>query len=294
MEISGAAEPDVQRQRQRRSQEAGMLEVLPAPETVVAIRVTGQVTEEDVERAIQIIEAALARQPRIAILAEVEISGLTAGAFARRLTYGISKFRDIKRFPRAAIVTNQEWLRRIAWVQDRILPWVEVRTFSPSEREEAVTWVSQPLEEPSAQTKSPERQSEVSPAFLDAFAAAWNRHDVDAILSMMTPDCVFEASRGSEVNGTVYVGQEEVRRGIEEVFATFPDARWTGAKHFITGDRGVSEWVFTGTGPSGRVEVQGCDVFTFRDGKIAVKNSFRKQRQPASSESSAMRIPHRP
>ena len=115
--------------------------------------------------------------------------------------------------------------------------------------------------------------------FLDAFAEAWNRHDVNAILSMMTPDCVFEASRGPEVNGTRHVGQEEVRRGVEEVFANFPDARWNGPKHFVAGDRGVSEWVFTATGPDGaRVEVQGCDVFTFRGGKIAVKNSYRKQR----------------
>ena len=115
-------------------------------------------------------------------------------------------------------------------------------------------------------------------SFLDDFADAWNRHDVDAILSMMTPDCVFEASRGPDVKGTVYVGREAVRRGIEEVFATFPDARWNGPTHFIAGNRGVTEWVFTGTGPNGRVEVQGCDVFTFRDGRIAVKNSYRKQR----------------
>ena len=118
----------------------------------------------------------------------------------------------------------------------------------------------------------------ITPAFLDAFADAWNRHDTDAILSMMTPDCVFETSRGPDVKGTVYSGQEAVRRGVDEVFATFPDAKWSGANHFIAGDRGVSEWVFTGTGPTGRVEVQGCDVFTFRDGKIAVKNSYRKQR----------------
>ena len=72
--------------------------------------------------------------------------------------------------------------------------------------------------------------------------------------------------------------EEVVRRGIEEVFATFADAHWNGAKHFIAGERGLSEWVFSGTGPNGRVEVQGCDVFTFRDGKIAVKNSYRKQR----------------
>jgi ketosteroid isomerase-like protein len=116
-------------------------------------------------------------------------------------------------------------------------------------------------------------------AFLDAFAQAWNRHDTEAILSMMTDDCVFEASRGPDAKGTVYRGRGEVRRGIEEVFATFPDARWSEPRHFLAGDRAVSEWVFTGTGPDGtRVEVQGCDLFTFREGLISVKNSYRKQR----------------
>jgi len=119
----------------------------------------------------------------------------------------------------------------------------------------------------------------VSTEFLDAFADAWNRHDTDAILSMMTPDCIFEASRGTEVKGTVYTGQDEVRRGIADVFANFPDACWNRPRHFLAGDRGISEWVFTATGPDGaRIEVQGCDVFTFRNGKIAVKNSYRKQR----------------
>ena len=119
----------------------------------------------------------------------------------------------------------------------------------------------------------------VSLAALDTFADAWNRHDADAILAMMTDDCIFEASRGPDVKGTVYTGQDEVRRGVDEVFAAVPDAQWNGPRHFVAGDRGVSEWVFTATSPDGsRVEVQGCDVFTFKQGKIAVKNSYRKQR----------------
>ena len=32
-----------------------------------------------------------------------------------------------------------------------------------------------------------------------------------------------------------------------------------------------------------RVEVHGCDLFTFRDGKIALKNSYRKNRPPLGS-----------
>ena len=115
--------------------------------------------------------------------------------------------------------------------------------------------------------------------FLDAFAQAFNRHDVAAILTDMTEDCVFEASAGPDVCGRRYEGPGEVGKAFAEVFETFPDAQWRDARHFFVGDRGLSEWIFSGTRADGtRVEVTGCDVFTFRDGKIAVKNSYRKQR----------------
>lgn len=116
--------------------------------------------------------------------------------------------------------------------------------------------------------------------FLDRFADAWNRHDVDGLMTFMARDCVFQASAGPDVDGTRHEGWDQVRKGFAEVFAAFPDAHWGGARHFIAGDRGVSEWTFTGTRAADgkRVEVTGCDVFTFRDGKIVVKNSYRKQR----------------
>lgn len=115
---------------------------------------------------------------------------------------------------------------------------------------------------------------------LQAFGEAWNRHDVEALMSMMTGDCVFEASGGSMVNGERYEGRHAVRAAYAAVFDQFPDAHWGNARHFVAGDRGVSEWTFTGTSPDGkRVEVTGCDLLTFRNGKIAVKNSFRKNRR---------------
>jgi steroid delta-isomerase-like uncharacterized protein len=114
---------------------------------------------------------------------------------------------------------------------------------------------------------------------LERFAEAWNRHDLDALLSMMTDDCVFEASAGSKVNGERSEGKQAVRAAYAAVFETFPDAHWANARHFVAGNRGVSEWTFTGTRKDGkRVEVTGCDLFTFRDGKIVIKNSYRKNR----------------
>ncbi|MBA2965154.1 MULTISPECIES: nuclear transport factor 2 family protein [Ramlibacter] len=116
---------------------------------------------------------------------------------------------------------------------------------------------------------------------LQAFADAWNRHDIEALMGFMAEDCVFEASAGSDVCGTRYAGRDAVRAGFSEVWKTFPDAQWRAPCHFVCGDRGVSEWTFTGTRTDGtRVEVNGCDLFTFREGKIATKNSYRKTRLP--------------
>lgn len=118
-------------------------------------------------------------------------------------------------------------------------------------------------------------------AMLQAFADAWNRHDVDALMSAMAPDGVFEASGGNAVDGQRYEGASAVRAAYAAIFETYPDAHWGNARHFVTGDRGLSEWTFTGTMKDGkRVEVTGCDVFTFRNGKIAIKNSYRKNRPP--------------
>lgn len=125
----------------------------------------------------------------------------------------------------------------------------------------------------------PNTIAELTVEDLEAFAAAWNRHDIDALMSFMTHDCVFEASAGPEVCGTRYEGREAVRQGFAQVWASFPDAHWGNVRHLVNGDRGVSEWTFTGTRRDGsRVEVNGCDLFTFREGKIALKNSYRKDR----------------
>ena len=111
------------------------------------------------------------------------------------------------------------------------------------------------------------------------FTEGWNRHDVDRLMTFMAEDCVFESASGSEVFGTRHVGRARVREAFARIFASFPDVAFGDARHLVASDRGVSEWVFTGTSPEGkRVEVNGCDLFTFRGDKIAVKSSFLKTR----------------
>ena len=121
--------------------------------------------------------------------------------------------------------------------------------------------------------------SQMTIDILQAFADEWNRHDIDALMSFMTDDCVFESGIGTEISGTTFEGCEAVRRGFTLAWQTVPNARWENARHFINGERGVSEWTFTGTSTNGQpIEVKGCDIFHFRGDKIVIKNSFRKQR----------------
>ena len=116
------------------------------------------------------------------------------------------------------------------------------------------------------------------------FDKGWNAHDVDTLMAFMTDDCVFESAAGSDACGTRHEGRERVRAAFARIFATVPDVSFAGARHFVTGDRGVSEWIFAGTTVDGRkIEVDGCDLFTFRDGKIAVKRSFLKNRTAPTS-----------
>ena len=79
---------------------------------------------------------------------------------------------------------------------------------------------------------------QVAVEVLQEFADAWNRHDVDALMTFMADDCVFEASAGPDVSGTRYVGREAVRAGFAEVWVTFPDAHWGDARHFVCGREG--------------------------------------------------------
>jgi steroid delta-isomerase-like uncharacterized protein len=120
----------------------------------------------------------------------------------------------------------------------------------------------------------------MTPENLDAFFdEGWNRHDVDALMTFMSDDCVFEGAAGTDVCGTRHVGRERVRQAFARVFATFPDVVFRDVRHVVAGERGISEWTFAGTTPEGKkVEVNGCDLFTFRDGKITLKSSYLKNR----------------
>ena len=120
-----------------------------------------------------------------------------------------------------------------------------------------------------------------SVATLKAVLNAFNAHDLDRIMTFFSDDCILEMPRGRDPWGSRYVGAAAVKDGLRSRFAGIPDVHYGYDTHFVAGDIGVSQWTLRGTTVKGeRIEVRGCDFFTFRDGKIVKKDSYWKIREP--------------
>jgi steroid delta-isomerase-like uncharacterized protein len=126
--------------------------------------------------------------------------------------------------------------------------------------------------------KGPELQE-----FIDRYNAAWNDHDVEAIVSMHTDDSVFE----NHTTGDVNIGKDAIRSAITGIFGVFPDLSFEARSQYLRDDLVVQEWTARGTHegamnrsgmtvePTGRtVEYRGMDIIPIRDGLVARKDVY--------------------
>jgi len=120
-------------------------------------------------------------------------------------------------------------------------------------------------------------QPAVTVATLKAIAEAFNRHDLEGVLGFFAEECVLEMPRGKDPWGQRFVGRAQVREGLASRFAGIPDVHYSDDRHFVCGERGVSEWLLTGTTTAGvQLRVRGCDLWEFRDGLVTRKDSYWK------------------
>ena len=124
--------------------------------------------------------------------------------------------------------------------------------------------------------------AEPTEALIMEIEAAFNSRDVDRILSFFCEDGVFCTARGPTKTGIELRGKEAIAAFLRERFSYIPDMYWHPQFRFASGDRGVSYWTVTGTDRrTGKaLDLHGCDIFHFRDGRIAHKDTFWKTIEP--------------
>lgn len=107
------------------------------------------------------------------------------------------------------------------------------------------------------------------------FNDAFNRHDVPAIMALMTDDCVFDSTRPPP-DGERLVGQAAVGAYWQALFDRSPAARFEAEEMFACGDRCVVRWTYHWVREGKPGHVRGVDVFRVRDGRVAEKLSYVK------------------
>ena len=118
---------------------------------------------------------------------------------------------------------------------------------------------------------------------IDRYNAAWNAHDVDAIVDMHSADSVFE----NHTTGDLNVGREAIGNAIRGIFTVFPDLEFETRRRYVRDDLVVQEWTARGTHlgkmnragmevePTGKsVEYRGMDVISIADGLVARKDVY--------------------
>lgn len=114
---------------------------------------------------------------------------------------------------------------------------------------------------------------------IDRYNAAWNAHDVDAIMGMHAPDMVF----ANHTAGETAMG-EDVREHIASIFRTWPDIAFETQRLYVRDGLVAQEWRATATHsarmtrgdlvaePTGRtVAWEGVDVMPFDDAGLLLR-----------------------
>ena len=123
--------------------------------------------------------------------------------------------------------------------------------------------------------QSPQTAAPATRMVVDRFNEAFNRHDADALATLLTDDTVFEDTSPAP-DGHRIEGKAAVAAFWRVWFARNPDAVFETEDVIVSGDRAVVRWVYRKLRNGQPWHLRGVDVFTVRDGRVAAKLAYVK------------------
>jgi len=110
---------------------------------------------------------------------------------------------------------------------------------------------------------------------VERFNEAFNRHDADALATLLTEDTVFEDTSPAP-DGRRVEGKAGVATFWREWFMRNADAQFEAEEMIVSGNRATVLWIYRKKRNGQPWHLRGVDIFTVRDGKIAAKLAYVK------------------
>ena len=117
-----------------------MLEIIDiGAENVLACRMDGKIELDDIERVKTRVAEILAHHDKVRVYVEMEsFDGISFQALWEDLKLG---FHNLKSFSHKAVVSDKKWVANIAKVADKLFGSIELKHFTPEERDDALAWI---------------------------------------------------------------------------------------------------------------------------------------------------------
>jgi hypothetical protein len=115
---------------------------LDGPADVLAVELSGTITEEDLDAIMDRADDILAHHSQMHVFVQTErIGGIQLSGLAHHLGRSVPMLGHLHRFGRVGVVADQLWMRVATRIESALLPYVSYRVFDVDKRDEALAWV---------------------------------------------------------------------------------------------------------------------------------------------------------
>ena len=116
-------------------------------------------------------------------------------------------------------------------------------------------------------------KEETTATTVRALNDAMNARDREATVALFAPDAVFRPGAA----GARFAGPEAIADALFGFLDIHKSGQFETVHEVFAGDEAYSEWMWAGVTSDGEpAETHGCDYYLIRDGKVAVRSTFRK------------------
>ncbi|WP_206452847.1 SpoIIAA family protein [Aurantimonas marina] len=122
-----------------------MFAQLAAPEHVLAFRLSGKVTGDDIARYKTLLEAMLKAHDAISLCVDITgLSDMEGDALIAGMKADLELLSHLRQFRRGALISDKEWPRALTGFFGPLFPNFEMKSFAPEQYDEALKWAAEP------------------------------------------------------------------------------------------------------------------------------------------------------
>lgn len=117
---------------------------LPAPDHVLACKLSDKVTGNDLKRYKSLLEDMLEKHEAVSLCVDItDLSDMNADALFEGMKADLELLSHFRQFRRGALISDKEWPRALIGLVTSLVPAFEMKAFRPGQSDEALVWAAQ-------------------------------------------------------------------------------------------------------------------------------------------------------